>query len=140
MSKQTFFATLKEAKEQCKSYYEANGQLRNCTCGTCPTKPTMKSDWREPKSAETKSASTVNAETSNYVYVDWKELYKDEIKEMLSLQKSKLIEEVSLMKISINKELEKCSKSNSTSFVEDGGEIMVGKIEALDDVIKLLKE
>lgn len=38
--KQTFFATLKEAKEQCQSYYEQNGQLRGCTCGTCKTNPT----------------------------------------------------------------------------------------------------
>ena len=36
--RQPFFATLKEAQESCKSYYEDNGQLRNCTCGTCKVK------------------------------------------------------------------------------------------------------
>ncbi len=36
-TRQPFFATLKEAKEACKSYYDNGGQLRDCTCGTCPT-------------------------------------------------------------------------------------------------------
>lgn len=43
--KQAFFATLKEAKLNCKSYYEGN-QLRGCTCGTCATTPVMnKTTW-----------------------------------------------------------------------------------------------
>lgn len=37
--KQTFHATLKEAKDTCRSYYEPSGQLRGCTCGTCLTTP-----------------------------------------------------------------------------------------------------
>lgn len=34
----TEFATLKEAKAKCKSYYDLYDQLRNCTCGQCVIK------------------------------------------------------------------------------------------------------
>jgi len=33
--KQTFHATLKEAQCFCKSYYDEDNQLRDCTCGKC---------------------------------------------------------------------------------------------------------
>lgn len=45
MPNQPFHASLKEAQEQCKSFYEENGQLRNCTCGTCPTTPPPTDGW-----------------------------------------------------------------------------------------------
>lgn len=51
MSKQTFHPTLKEAKENCKSYYEKNGQLRDCTCGTCPTKQQLREETLREKLA-----------------------------------------------------------------------------------------
>jgi len=34
----TLHATLKEAQCFCKSYYDDNNQLRDCTCGTCEAK------------------------------------------------------------------------------------------------------
>jgi RecG-like helicase len=46
------------------------------------------------KQSQTKSASTKSAETVTYVYADWKELYKDEIKELLAQNRKAILEEV----------------------------------------------
>lgn len=66
--------------------------------------------------------------------------FRNAVKQALSLQRTKLIEELEKMEISIKERINQCNTSNLTSFAEDGGEIMVGKIKALEDIRKLLKE